>query len=150
MHFVINLGVVDSYSGHRLSENLIFDEFPNQLVRLVRVREEITVALIRQYDKFGVGDALCQDFRRHSMIDFAGHVTIAVADENQRGMFDVFQSLAGVVALTRQQMTQVELHRAKVVHPDLQVVVDFFGMFLHIFFRPPHQDRVFASTRVAR
>ena len=63
------------------------------------IRKEVAMALVGQHHELGIGNALGQDLGRHSVIDFAGHVAVAIADENERGLSDVFQSLARVVAL---------------------------------------------------
>ena len=139
---IIDFTVVDFYCRHATLRYLVFDELANDPVGFARVREEVTMALIRQYDELGIWNALGQDFRRHPMIDFTRHVPVAVADEHQRRLLDVLQPLAGIVTLARDQMAQVEFHRAEVVHSDFQVVIDFFRIVLNVFFRPTDQNRM--------
>ena len=82
----------------------------------VRIGKEVAMALVGQDHELGIGNAPGQNLRGHPMIDFTGHVLITFADENQGRLFDVLQSLAGVVALARKQMPQIEFHRAEIVH----------------------------------
>ena len=82
----------------------------------IRIRKEVTMALIGQHHEFGVRNAPSQNLGRHPMIDFTGHVLIAFADENQGRLVDVFESLACVMALALKQMAQIEFHRAEIVH----------------------------------
>ena len=76
------------------------------------------------------------------MIDFTGYVFVTLADQDERGLFDVHQSLAGIVALSREQMAQVKLHRTEVVHSDFQIAFDLFRMPVDVIFRPTDQDRM--------
>jgi hypothetical protein len=56
----------------------------------VRIGEEVTMALVGQHNEFGIRDSFGQDFRGHSVIDLAGHVPIALADQDERRLLDVF------------------------------------------------------------
>src|SRR5258708_25250606 len=46
-------------------------------------RSKVAMALVGQHHELGIGNALGEDLGRHPVIDFAGHVAVAIADENQ-------------------------------------------------------------------
>ena len=50
------------------------------------------------------------------MIGIAGYILIAVAHQDQRRLLDIFQALARIVALPRDQVTQIKFDRAKIGH----------------------------------
>ena len=60
--------------------DLILDEFADQPVRLLRIREEIAMSLVGQHHELGIRDSFGQDFRRHPVIDFAGDVPVALTN----------------------------------------------------------------------
>ena len=62
------------------SDDLILNELTNQPMRLVRIREEIAMSLVGQHHELGIGDSFGQDFRRHSVVDLAGDVPVALTN----------------------------------------------------------------------
>jgi hypothetical protein len=72
--------------------------------------------------------------------DFAGDISIVLSDQNQRGLLDVFQAHACIVALARKQMPQVELHRTEIAYPDLPLETNPLVSKLAITLRPEDLD----------
>ena len=98
--------------------------------------------LVGQHEEPGIRNPLGENLRRHAVIDLTGHIFIALADEDERRLFDILQPLARIVALPRQQVAQVELDWAKVVHSHFQVVLDLLRMSFDVLLGPSYQNRM--------
>ena len=65
----------------------------------IRIGKEITVALVLQNNALVVGNALGENLHGHPMIDLTHHIAVIFTDDDQDRLFDVLQTLAGIIAL---------------------------------------------------
>src|SRR4030095_4369698 len=91
-----------------------FQEISHDAMSLFRFRVKVTMTLPRKDDQLGIRNSLRQDVGAGAMRQVADHKMIVVPHKDQGRYFDVLQSSAGIMFLSRQDMAKVKLHRTQV------------------------------------